>query len=99
MEIQLDALVMLVWVQVILSCKYITKFQIMFKIGADGTEMDIQVTKDGVLVIYHNNNLSSATQCGGYKRFELKEINSCRFSKSLLNNFDVISFDEFFWHN
>ena len=65
--------------------------------GADGTEMDIQVTKDGVLVIYHNNNLSSATQCGGVIRdLNWEEINSCRFSKSLLNNFDVISFDEFF---
>src|ERR1700741_3054428 len=36
--------------------------------GADGTEMDIQVTKDGVLVIYHNDDLSSATACGGVVR-------------------------------
>lgn len=65
--------------------------------GADGTEMDIQVTKDGVLVIYHNNDLSSATQCGGVIRdLNWEEINTCMFNSSISNNFDVISFDEFF---
>lgn len=65
--------------------------------GADGTEMDIQVTKDGVLVIYHNNDLSSATQCGGIIRdLNWEEINACRFKSSISDNFDVISFDEFF---
>jgi glycerophosphoryl diester phosphodiesterase len=72
-------------------------FETCLSRGADGTEMDIQVTKDGVLVIYHDADLSSVTKCGGIIRdLNWAEISSCRFSKSLMNNFDVISFDEFF---
>lgn len=65
--------------------------------GADGTEMDIQVTKDGVLVIFHNDDLSSVTKCGGIIRdLTWDEISDCRINSVMFNSLDVISFDEFF---
>ena len=64
--------------------------------GADGTEMDVQVTKDSVLVIYHNQNLSAATSCSGrIKEMNWSEISECKMNSNLFNTIDVISFDEF----
>ena len=64
--------------------------------GADGTEMDIQVTKDGVLVVFHNDNLSGLTECGGVIRdLNWSDIETCRLHSTLLKNLNVISFDEF----
>ncbi len=64
--------------------------------GADGTEMDIQVTKDGVLVVFHNDNLSGTTECGGVIRdLNWSDIETCRLHSTLLKNLNVISFDEF----
>src|SRR6201988_3254003 len=58
-------------------------FQTCLGSGADGTEMDIQVTKDGVLVVFHNDNLSGITECGGVIRdLNWSEISSCRFSST-----------------
>ena len=34
-------------------------------LGADGTEIDVQMTKDGILVAYHDRELSNKTnKCG-----------------------------------
>ena len=34
-------------------------------VGSDGTEIDVQITKDGVLVAYHDKELSNKTnKCG-----------------------------------
>ncbi len=64
--------------------------------GADGTEMDVQVTKDSVLVIYHNENLSAATSCSGrIKEMNWSEIQDCKMNSLLFKNLDVMSFDEF----
>ncbi|MBL7936235.1 MAG: hypothetical protein JNM51_10565 [Bacteroidia bacterium] len=64
--------------------------------GADGTEMDIQVTKDGVLVIFHNDDLSGVTGCGGIIRdLNWNEINACRVNSFLFKNLNIISFNEF----
>lgn len=64
--------------------------------GADGTEMDLQVTKDGVLVVFHNDDLSSITACGGVVRdLNWTEINACRINSLVFKHLDVISFDEF----
>ncbi len=35
------------------------------RIGADGTEMDIQMTADSILVAYHNSDLNESTLCSG----------------------------------
>jgi glycerophosphoryl diester phosphodiesterase len=64
--------------------------------GADGTEMDLQVTKDGVLVIFHDNDLSSVTECGGVIRdLNWGEIDACRVNSPVFKHLNVISFDEF----
>lgn len=64
--------------------------------GADGTEMDLQVTKDGVLVIFHNEDLSSVTECGGVIRdLNWSEIDACRVNSLVFKHLNVISFDEF----
>src|SRR4051812_33149372 len=35
------------------------------RIGSDGSEMDIQMTKDSVLVVYHHSELEESTLCSG----------------------------------
>ena len=35
-------------------------------IGADGVEIDIQMTKDSVLILFHDETLDLRTKCGGY---------------------------------
>ncbi len=35
------------------------------EIGADGIELDVQLTRDSVLVIYHDQDLNSLTACNG----------------------------------
>lgn len=72
-------------------------FETCLSRGADGTEMDIQVTRDGVLVIFHNDDLSSVTKCGGIIRdLTWDEISNCRINSVMFNSLDVMSFDEFF---
>lgn len=64
--------------------------------GADGTEMDLQVTRDGVLVIFHNEDLSSVTACGGIIRdLNWSEIDACRINSPVFKHLNVISFEEF----
>jgi len=71
-------------------------FEACLNKGADGTEMDVQVTKDGVLVIFHNDNLSGTTACGGNIRdLNWDEISACRVNSLLFKHLDIISFDEF----
>lgn len=64
--------------------------------GADGTEMDIQVTKDSVLVIFHDEFLNDRTSCSGIiKDLNWSEINDCKVNSKLFKNLELISFDEF----
>lgn len=37
----------------------------VLRIGADGTEMDVQMTRDSVLEAYHNSYLSESNACNG----------------------------------
>ncbi len=51
------------------------------RIGADGTEMDIQMTADSVLVAYHNSNLNESTPCSGTVNDLLwSQIGSCHYA-------------------
>ncbi len=71
-------------------------FQSCLDRGADGTEMDVQVTKDSVLVIYHDENLNSLSSCSGYIRdLNWSDISNCKMKSTLFNNLEVLSFDEF----
>ena len=52
-----------------------TSFRLAIDIGADGVEFDVQMTKDGELVIIHDEKVDRTTNGKGYvKDFSLKEI-------------------------
>ncbi len=65
-------------------------------IGCDGSEIDVQMTADSVLVAYHNNELESQTNCSG-KIFEKNwvEIKNCIYNRSI-NKVKLNSLDEIF---
>ena len=64
--------------------------------GADGTEMDVQITKDSVLVILHGWDLSENTDCSGLiKDMNWSEMNGCNRKAKYFNNIKITSFFEF----
>jgi len=66
------------------------------RLGADGTEMDVQMSKDGVLFLYHNSTLQEASSCSG----NISELNasdvSCTYKSLVKKNIQLISFKDFF---
>jgi len=66
-------------------------------LGADGSEIDVQVTKDSVLVIYHNNELSSLTNFKGKViDYNWTELNGCIYKSDDDSRYSVITVDEVF---
>ena len=65
--------------------------------GADGTEMDISMTKDSVLVITHNGaNLQDNTSCSGaIKDLNWSEINDCKIKSNFFGDSKLLSLNEF----
>ena len=64
--------------------------------GADGTEMDVQITKDSVLVILHGWGLSENTACSGLiKDMNWSDIISCNRKSNFFKDIKIVSFDEF----
>lgn len=65
--------------------------------GADGTEMDICMTKDSVLVITHSgNDLSHNTSCtGNIKELNWNEISNCNIDSKFFKNSKLISLEDF----
>jgi glycerophosphoryl diester phosphodiesterase len=60
-------------------------------LGADGVEVDVQMTIDKKLVLYHNETLESATGCSGcIPGRTADEVLSCRYNK----DFNVSLADE-----
>lgn len=50
--------------------------------GADGVEMDVQLTRDNQLVLYHNSDLGESTDCDGLINARLiEECRTCRYTK------------------
>lgn len=68
----------------------------VFGIGADGTELDVQMTKDSVLVLFHNSELNQTTTCEGAV-FEQNwvDIGACEYH-CLVQNVYVITIDNLF---
>ncbi len=55
--------------------------QEVLKIGADGSEVDVQITKDSVLVLFHNEVLEGRTSCAGQIfDYNWSEIEDCTYS-------------------
>lgn len=49
--------------------------------GGDGVEMDIQLSKDDQVVVFHDKELDKKTNCSGHLRdFTLREITACDFN-------------------
>ena len=66
-------------------------------IGANGSEMDVQITKDSVLVIYHNKDLSSLTDCeGSVNDFKWSELDGCIYTTQNGSCYPIITVDELF---
>lgn len=68
-----------------------------FDIGADGTEMDIQMTKDSVLVVFHHNKLEDVTSATGavYER-NWEDIRETEFKSLTLASIKLMSLDGLF---
>jgi len=66
-------------------------------LGANGSEMDIQVTKDSILVIYHNKDLYSLTNFEGKViDYNWTELNGCIYKSDEGSSYSVITVDELF---
>ncbi len=65
-------------------------------IGADGAEVDIQMTHDSVLVLFHDHVMGDRTTCGGrvYEQ-DWADIQQCKYY-ALENNIYVNSVDDLF---
>lgn len=64
--------------------------------GADGTEMDIHMTKDSVLVITHSSDLQETTSCSGaIKDLNWNEMNTCEIKSNFFKNSKLLSLEEF----
>jgi glycerophosphoryl diester phosphodiesterase len=71
-------------------------FESCLKRGADGTEMDIQITKDSVMVIMHDSFLQESTFCSGIiSDLNWEEIKTCKIKSTVFKNEKLMSFDEF----
>lgn len=65
--------------------------------GADGTEIDIQLTMDSVLIAFHGETLDDGTDCNGlvYEK-NWSEIEHCRINSPLPKKIYPIRVDELF---
>ncbi|MDR1772922.1 MAG: glycerophosphodiester phosphodiesterase [Hungatella sp.] len=58
-------------------------FQLAYDMGADGIEFDVQMTKDGHLVVCHDEEISRVSDGRGYiKDYTLEELRKFRFNKT-----------------
>jgi len=66
-------------------------------IGADGSELDIQMTKDSVLIAFHNVKLEDSAHNNGnvYKK-NWDEIKNTTYIYPLLSAYKIITVDELF---
>jgi len=66
-------------------------------LGADGTEIDVQMTKDSVLVAFHGGSLESSTNISGqiFKK-SWDEIKNARYKYPPLTNYKLITLDQLF---
>ncbi len=66
-------------------------------IGADGTEIDIQMTKDSVLVAFHEEKLEHVTnKSGNIFNKTWAEIKGATYKEPLYGNYQVVTLDEIF---
>lgn len=65
--------------------------------GAQGSEIDVQLTKDSVLVAYHNNDLSDQTNLVGLiNDLNWSEIKDAQYTVTPYLNYSILALDELF---
>lgn len=65
--------------------------------GANGSEMDVQLTKDSVLVAYHSKDLSDNTNLSGViNDLNWNEIKNAYYVNTPYLNYKIISLDQLF---
>lgn len=65
-------------------------------IGVDGCEIDIQLTKDSILVLFHDLTLDAKTTCQGkISETNWVDVKSCKYF-AVENNIYIYSLDEIF---
>lgn len=58
-------------------------FQMAYDMGADGIEFDVQMTKDGYLVVAHDEEISRVSDGSGYiKDYSLEELRRFQFNRT-----------------
>ena len=71
-------------------------FRGAFAAGADGIELDVQLSKDGQLVIIHDETLDRTTTGKGYvKDYTLSELKQLDASGKLFSGLQLPSFEEY----
>ncbi len=76
----------------------ISAFDLGLKMGANGIEFDIQKSKDGVLIVYHDADLKKCDMVGciaDYTLEELKQMYVMPKNKSYSSKDKLITFEEF----
>jgi len=68
----------------------------VLRIGADGSEMDIQMTRDSVLVLFHEEFLQERLVCtsGLVNDKNWNEISNCQIASPYSSRIKIISFDD-----
>lgn len=65
-------------------------------IGADGTEVDVQMTKDSVLVLFHDFDMKLTSTCEGFiYNHTWAELGGCKYHSSEHNTY-VITLENLF---
>jgi glycerophosphoryl diester phosphodiesterase len=65
--------------------------------GADGTEIDVQITKDGKLVIYKDFELDGQSDCSGQvNQTNWEDMKECRFVTQPHLTYKIVSVEEVF---
>jgi glycerophosphoryl diester phosphodiesterase len=58
-------------------------FQMAYDMGADGIEFDVQMTRDGYLVVTHDEEISRVSDGKGYvKDYSLEELRGFQFNRT-----------------
>ncbi len=65
-------------------------------VGADGTEMDIQMSNDSVLFLFHSNRLEDQTSCSGSLHEKTAEEIECEYRSLVHNNIKIIKLTTLF---
>ena len=68
-------------------------------LGMDGTEFDVQMTKDSILVAYHDQFLSESTNFKGLiNSLPWEELKTAHFTQTPYLNYSIVSLEQLFSH-